>query len=492
MDAEKETKLTLVSTREDWPRGYNVWPSSTLTMKDADSVNVYESGAHGEFVNFEEMDVYEDEDGGCYDRGGFCTSTDSSDYILGGIEENATCEERVHHRDSEREIPKSENNREDGPVEVEEEKKNMEPGVASCASPESLSHSLVVPVPLSGDRASITCIEEDPPKQSFGTGNHVQRLRSWAVDLRQSESFNTISTHIGDDSSDEERLVMDIVDISAEIQKNGGHCAVKVRGEEKNQVPGSDQLAKNASEEPAHKLSASSDNSSDRLAGGAASRSLNEQNRPANLVLVNYEELDKVVAEGVDESLEKDVRALLQPLEAKYSGLLAELGRNCRQTIRLSERLGELIQVQKLPTDATQTPDRGARTSKHRTSHKKPCHWYPSTSWRRQVRKGRQKRLWDSFYEKCASSAVTEHGLCESDSDGSVDIYQCDQPEVRPAAVAKCQSKQAFKVSRGRHGRHTPKDGPLNQIPYEVELRPQIPYIAKSPHGFPVKKTMRC
>ncbi|KAL3200522.1 hypothetical protein MRX96_013173 [Rhipicephalus microplus] len=326
MDAEKETKLTLVSTREDWPRGYNVWPSSTLTMKDADSVNVYESGAHGEFVNFEEMDVYEDEDGGCYDRGGFCTSTDSSDYILGGIEENATCEERVHHRDSEREIPKSENNREDGPVEVEEEKKNMEPGVASCASPESLSHSLVVPVPLSGDRASITCIEEDPPKQSFGTGNHVQRLRSWAVDLRQSESFNTISTHIGDDSSDEERLVMDIVDISAEIQKNGGHCAVKVRGEEKNQVPGSDQLAKNASEEPAHKLSASSDNSSDRLAGGAASRSLNEQNRPANLVLVNYEELDKVVAEGVDESLEKDVRALLQPLEAKYSGLLAELG----------------------------------------------------------------------------------------------------------------------------------------------------------------------
>ncbi|KAH8036439.1 hypothetical protein HPB51_000541 [Rhipicephalus microplus] len=135
--------------------------------------------------------------------------------------------------------------------------------------------------------------------------------------------------------------------------------------------------------------------------------------------------------------------------------------------------------TQKLPTDATQTPDRGARTSKHRTSHKKPCHWYPSTSWRRQVRKGRQKRLWDSFYEKCASSAVTEHGLCESDSDGSVDIYQCDQPEVRPAAVAKCQSKQAFKVSRGRHGRHTPKDGPLNQITYEVELRPQIPYIAK-------------
>ncbi|KAH8036440.1 hypothetical protein HPB51_000542 [Rhipicephalus microplus] len=237
-------------------------------MKDADSVNVYESGAHGEFINLEEMDVYEDEDGGCYDRGGFCTSTDSSDYILGGIEEDATCEERVHHRDSEREMPKSENNREDGPVEVEEEKKNMEPGVASCASPESLSHSLVVPVPLSGDRASITCIEEDPPKQSFGTGNHVQRLRSWAVDLRQSESFNTISTHIADDSSDEERLVMDIVDISAEIQKNGGHCAMKVRGEEKNQVPGSDQLAKNASEEPAHKLSASSDNSSDRLAGG--------------------------------------------------------------------------------------------------------------------------------------------------------------------------------------------------------------------------------
>ncbi|XP_075725341.1 uncharacterized protein LOC119179460 isoform X2 [Rhipicephalus microplus] len=482
MDAGKETKLALVSTHEDWPQGYNVWPSSALTMKDADSVNVCESGAHGEFVVLEEMDVYEDEDGGCYDRGGFCTSTDSSDYILGGIEEDATCEERVHNRNSEREMPKSENNREDGPVEVEEEKKNMEPGVASCASPESLSHSLVVPVPLSGDRASITCIEEDPPKQSFGMGNHVQRLRSWAVDSRQSESFNTISTHIGDDSSDEERLVMDIVDISAEIQKNGGHCAVKVRGEEKNQVPGSDQLAKNASEEPAHKLSASSDNSSDPLAGGAASRSLNEQNGPANLVLVNYEELDKVVAEGVDESLEKDVRALLQPLEVKYSGLLAELGRNCRQTIRLSERLGELIQVQKLPTDATQTPDRGARTSKHRASHKKPCHWYPSTSWRRQVRKGRQKRLWDSFYEKCASSAVTEHGLCESDSDGSVDIYQCDQPEVRPAAVAKCQSKQAFKVSRGRHGRHTPKDGPLNQIPY----------IAKSPHGFPVKKTMRC
>ncbi|KAL1416713.1 hypothetical protein MTO96_027609 [Rhipicephalus appendiculatus] len=148
------------------------------------------------------------------------------------------------------------------------------------------------------------------------------------------------------------------------------------------------------------------------------------------------------------------------------------------------------------PPDVTQLSKRGARVSEFRTLRKKRCPWYPGASWRRQLRKSRTRRLWDSFYAKCASSAMTEHELGEPDSYGSVkDSYQRDHPAVRQVAVtefqqnctgahepeaARCRSKQTFEVSRPHHGSDAPKERSSNQIPYEVEVRPGIPYTPES------------
>ncbi|XP_037522550.1 uncharacterized protein LOC119399783 [Rhipicephalus sanguineus] len=514
MDAGSGVELANLSTGGVWPLGYDVWPPSTLLMEDVDSTHVYESGgvADGQFVVPAGVDV--DEEGSGDDRGAFCRSTDSSHDVLGDMEEEARCGEGVHDVDGGSELPESENSRGSDPVDVEGGK-DMEPDVARRGGLEPMSHS-PIPVSLGGDQAITACIKEEPLEQPLDTGNHVQRLRSWAVDFWQSERFNTISKQIKEDSKDEERPVVDVVGRPAEVQKNGGSRAVKVKAEEQKQVFGSDQLLMmQASEEPAHNLSASSDDSSDRLAGGVrspatlslVSRSLDAQPGCSSLVVLSYKELDKVMTEQVDECLEKDVRALLLPLEAKCSKLQAALRQNRWQTIQLSEQLSELIlkehwegQAQKLSTDVTHPSERGARVlapvSKFRTSRQKRCRWYPGTSWRRQLRKSRARRLWDSFYAKCASVEMTEHEHGEPDTDGSAeDSYQHDHSEVRGAevaefqqtctgvrrqAAAKCQSKQTFEVSRHRHGRDAPKEQLPNQTPCEVEVRPGIPYTPES------------
>uniref|UniRef100_A0A224YRD2 Uncharacterized protein n=1 Tax=Rhipicephalus zambeziensis TaxID=60191 RepID=A0A224YRD2_9ACAR len=509
MDAGSVVESTHPSTDGVWPLGYNVWPPSTFPVEDVDSMHVDESGgkADGQFVVLAGANVDEEDSG--YDQGGFCISTGSSDGILGGMEEEARCGDGVHDPDGASELSESGNNRGSGPVEFEG-RKNAEPDMTRCGSTEPMSQSPATPVSLGGDQVKTRRIKEEPLEQLFDTGNHVQRLRSWAVDFWQSERFNTISTHIEEDSRDEERPIVDAVGRPAETQMNGGHCAVKVKAEEK-QVSGSDQLMRYASEEPAHNLSASSDNSSDELVGGGGSpaalrkvsQSVDTQPESPNLVLVSYKELDEVVTERVDECLEKDVRALLLPLEAKCNGLLAALRRNRCETMQLSEQISELMlkehwegQTQKLPTDVTQPSERGARVSEFRTLRKKRCPWYPGASWRRQLRKCRTRRLWDSFYAKCASGAMTEHVHGEPDSDGSVkDSDQRDHPAARQVAVAEfqqnctgahkpavasCRSKQTFEVSRPHQGRDTPKERPPNQTPYEVEVRPGIPYTPES------------
>lgn len=304
---------------------------------------------------------------------------------------------------------------------------------------------------------------------------------------------------------DEEQAVADVEDSPGERETNDGSYAVALKLEEEDEhVFGSNPLMMCVSEKPAPSPGTSSDDSLDSLAdrggegsavspGADSSLSLAGQPGQPGPVLLGPIDLDDVVAKQVDECIEKEMKALLRPLEAKYSALWAGICQGLRNTERMQRKLSELILVdrwlrhgQEPAADLVCLSKRGAHAlgplSKVTPSHgpayrKKHRYSYPGTSWRRQLQKSAAKRRQERL------SAALERQKSNPDSHGAPQNgYRSSHFEVHSAVLAKCQQNctEACGLSTRRGKEDSPEEPPENSIPCHIELQSGIPYNSES------------
>ncbi|XP_054925678.1 uncharacterized protein [Dermacentor andersoni] len=480
MDTGTAVELVLLETPAIWPLGFYVWLPSMPMKEEA-----------------------------------------NTDNILGHMEEEAIYREGSDS-DHKSRLPESEENH--GNISIKVEENTMESDVARCSHTEQLQ-SPMFQVSFGGDQVMIKC-EEECLEHSFDAGNHSRLFHPWADEDQHSSHFNNIMKGIKEEPRDENEPVVEVEGSPAGNQENGeSYAVVKVNVEEDKQVCGRDQLLMHVKEEPANHPHPSCDNYMDLLADEASrgpgafpvassSPSLDAPTGCPNWVLLSHNELAEAVTQQVGERLDKDVKALLLPLEAKCSDLRAALRQNRHKMAQLGKQLSDLTpkehrkksQAQDPLTRVKDTPEEdshiSAPVSRLGTSHnpggrKKHRHRHHRTLWNEhlvELQKTVGKYLQENLNVQHAGSAVTSAVTRIADHQGQLDSneaaedgYQHDRLEVRRVAVAECQRNHAEvhgpTVARPRRKRTVEvlqprcrQDSPENRIPCDVELPPGIPY----------------
>ncbi|XP_075558239.1 uncharacterized protein LOC142590208 isoform X2 [Dermacentor variabilis] len=308
MDAGTTVELALLETHAIWPLGFYVW-LPTMPMKEEAN----------------------------------------TDNILGHMEEEAIYREGSDSVDKSR-LPESQENH--GNISIKVEENTTESDVAKCSRTEQLQ-SPMFQVSFGGDQVMMTC-EEERLEHSFDAGNHAQLFHPRAVEDRHSSHSNNILKGIKEEPRDENEPVAEVEGSPAGNRGNGeSYAVVKVNVEEDEQVSGRDQLMMHVKEEPANHSHPSCDDSMDLLADEAgrcpgafpvasSSPSLDAPTGCPNWVLLSYNELAEAVTQQVGERLDKDVKALLLPLETKCSDLREALRQNRHKMVQLGKQLSDL------------------------------------------------------------------------------------------------------------------------------------------------------
>ncbi|XP_070379777.1 uncharacterized protein [Dermacentor albipictus] len=481
MDAGTPVQLALLETHAIWPLGFYVWLPSVPVKEEA-----------------------------------------NTDNMLGHIEEEAIYREGSNSDDKSR-LPESEENH--GNISIKVEENTMESNVARCSRTEQLQ-SPMFQVSFGGDQVMMTCEEEKRLEHSFDAGNHAQLFHPWADENRHSSHLNNIAKGIKEEPRDENEPVVEVEGSPAGNRENGeSYAVVKGNVEEYEQVSGLDQPMMRVKEEPANHPHPSCDDSMDLLAyevsrgPGAfpvapSSPSLDAVTECPNWVLLSYNELAEAVTQQVGERLDKDVKALLLPLEAKCSDLRAALRQDRYHMALLGKQLGDLMPKEQRKKSQAQEPSTHVKDAPEEDSHisapvprlgtshdpgrrKKHRQRHPHTSWNKhfvKLQKTVGKCLQESLSVQHAGSAVTsavtriaDHQSQLDSNEAAEDGYQHDRLEVRRVAVAECQRNRAEVhgpiVARPRRKRPAEvlqpccgQDSPENRIPCNVELPPGIPY----------------